>query len=168
MYRQSEKNLLSSNISSRCAHNMVNFGPLSAEIVLEVWAPQLLSTASASWQRFCTACSSGRRPNFAVLNRGRHLYSAGRPSHWALAHISSLGCIRHFTAIAWEIVIPVCNTDGQLLHNCRVILLLLFMVALWNRADHYVFILFILSFFPRLISAVRDWMSTILPHMVWP
>ena len=34
--------------------------------------------------------SSGRQPNFAALNRGRHLYSAGRPSHWALAHISSI------------------------------------------------------------------------------
>ena len=36
--------------------------------------------------------SSGRQPNFAALNRGRrrHLYSAGRPSGWALAHISSL------------------------------------------------------------------------------
>ena len=33
--------------------------------------------------------SSRRQPNFAVLNRGRHLYSAGRPSRWALAHISS-------------------------------------------------------------------------------
>jgi len=33
---------------------------------------------------------SGRRPNFAALNRGRRLYSAGRPSRWALAHISSL------------------------------------------------------------------------------
>jgi len=30
-----------------------------------------------------------RQPNFAALNRGRHLYSAGRPSRWALAHISS-------------------------------------------------------------------------------
>jgi len=37
MYRQSEKNLLSSNISSTCPHNMVNFGPLAAEIVLLVW-----------------------------------------------------------------------------------------------------------------------------------
>ena len=39
------------------------------------------------------------------------------------------------------------------------------------RADHYIFILFLLllsSFFPRLSSAVGDWMSTILPHMVWP
>ena len=44
-----------------------------------------------------------------------------------------------------------------------------FMVALWNRADHYIFILwFLLSssfFFPRLISAAGDWMSAILPHM---
>ena len=31
--------------------------------------------------------SIGRQPNFAALNRGRHLYSAGRPSRWALAHI---------------------------------------------------------------------------------
>jgi len=31
--------------------------------------------------------SSGREPNFAVLSTGRHLYSAGRPSRWALAHI---------------------------------------------------------------------------------
>jgi len=50
---------------------------------------------------------------------------------------------------------------------CRI-----FMVALWNRADHYIFILsFVLSsfFFPRLISAVADWVSAILPHMcVWP
>jgi len=30
---------------------------------------------------------SGRQPNFAALTRGRHLYSAGRPSHWALVHI---------------------------------------------------------------------------------
>jgi len=27
---------------------------------------------------------------------------------------------------------------------------------------------FFLSFFPRLISAVADWMATILAHMVWP
>jgi len=31
--------------------------------------------------------SSGRHPNFAVLNRRRHLCSAGRPWRWALAHI---------------------------------------------------------------------------------
>ena len=42
------------------------------------------------------------------------------------------------------------------------------MVALWNRADHYIFMLwFVLSsFFPRLISAAADWKSAILPH-IW-
>ena len=30
--------------------------------------------------------SSGRQPNFAALNRGRHLHLAGRPSCWALPH----------------------------------------------------------------------------------
>ena len=33
--------------------------------------------------------SIGPQPNFAALNRGRHLYSAGRSSRWALAQISS-------------------------------------------------------------------------------
>ena len=49
----------------------------------------------------------------------------------------------------------------------------LVMVALWNRAGQYIFALwflsfffFLLSFFPRLISAVGDRMSTILPHGV--
>jgi len=37
-------------------------------------------------------CNSGRQPNFAALNRGRHLYSAGRRSSWALAHILVLSC----------------------------------------------------------------------------
>jgi len=31
--------------------------------------------------------SSGREPNFAALNTGRHLCSAGRPSRWALVHV---------------------------------------------------------------------------------
>jgi len=37
MYRQLEKNLLSSNICSKRPHNMVNFSPLAAETVSLVW-----------------------------------------------------------------------------------------------------------------------------------
>jgi len=49
----------------------------------------------------------------------------------------------------------------------------IFMAALCNRVGHYIFalrFLLLLSIFvfPRLISAVADWMSTILLHMVWP
>jgi len=72
-----KKNLLSSNTSSTCPHNMANFGPLTAE----------MSSGFASCQRYCTASSSGRQPDFAALNRRRHLCSEGRPSRSALAHI---------------------------------------------------------------------------------
>jgi len=37
MHRQSEKNLLNSNISSTCPDNMVNLGQLAAEICWRVW-----------------------------------------------------------------------------------------------------------------------------------
>ena len=36
-YIDNRKNTLSSNISSTCPHNMVNFGPLAAEIDWRVW-----------------------------------------------------------------------------------------------------------------------------------
>jgi len=48
-----------------------------------------------------------------------------------------------------------------------------FMAALRSRCEHYIFALWFLllpssSFvFPRLISAVAEWMSTILVHTVW-
>jgi len=43
------------------------------------------------------------------------------------------------------------------------------MAALRSRCGHYIFALWFLSFFlPRLISAVADWMSTIIRHMMWP
>ena len=50
------------------------------------------------------------------------------------------------------------------------LLCLFVMVALCNKETIYIFMLwFVLlsSFFPRLISAAADWMSAILPHMVW-
>ena len=81
------KKRLSTNMSSTCPHNMVNFGPLTAEIGSTIWGTPAISTGFASWQRYCTASSSGHQRNFAALNRGRHLCSAGRPSRWALAHI---------------------------------------------------------------------------------
>jgi len=37
MHRQSEENLLSTDTSSTCLHDMVNFGPLTGKIVSLVW-----------------------------------------------------------------------------------------------------------------------------------
>ena len=49
------KNLLDSNVSPTCPHNMVNFGPLAAEIGSVVWAAKQISMGFASWLRYCTA-----------------------------------------------------------------------------------------------------------------
>jgi len=70
MYRQSEKNLLSSNISSTCPHNMVNFGPLAAEIVLLVWG------TPGNFNGSITAphSSTGRQPNCSVQQRAPPIF----------------------------------------------------------------------------------------------
>jgi len=93
MYRQPEKNLLSSNISSTCPYNMANFGPLAAEILSLVWG----TPANFNGFRVLAALLHGNLvvgvSQTATLNRGHHLYSAGRPSRWAFAYISSCICI---------------------------------------------------------------------------
>jgi len=93
-YKRSPKKLLSSNISSTCPHNMVNFGSLAAETEIGpvVWG----APANFNGFRVLAALLHGTVvvgiSHTATLNRGRHLYSAGRPSRWALAHILVL-CI---------------------------------------------------------------------------
>jgi len=68
-------------------HMAVNVGPLAAEIVLLVWGTQ----ANFSSFRVLAALLHSQT---AALNRGHRLYSAGRPSCWALAHISCCICCR--------------------------------------------------------------------------
>jgi len=164
MCRQSEKNLLNSNISSTSPHNMANFGPLTAELGSGVWgtpanfngfrvlpsllqrrrpveANQTLQDVSPSprlvhhilyisaalarwrdfarckihftfnscillhWQRYCTAlhqrawaklCGVVQGMELRNFRRGRHLYSAGRPSRWASAHILVVSSLLFF------------------------------------------------------------------------
>jgi len=66
MYRQSEKSLLNSNISSTCPHNMANFGQLAAEIGSGVWGTPA-NFNGVSRLGFVTAVTSftGCQPNFA-------------------------------------------------------------------------------------------------------
>jgi len=82
-----KKNLLSNNISSTSPHNMVNFGPLMAEIISLVWG----TPGNFNGFRVLAALLHGILvvgvSQTAALNRGCHLYSTGRPSRWALAHI---------------------------------------------------------------------------------
>jgi len=91
-----KKNLLSNNISHTCPYNMVNFGPLAAEIVSLVWG----TPANFNGFHILAALLHSQT---AASNRGRHLYSAGRPSRWALAHISS--CI--YICVLYSPCVPV-------------------------------------------------------------
>jgi len=100
MYRQSEKKLLSSSISSTCPNNTLNFGPLAAEIVSLVWG----TSANFNGFRILAALLHGTLvvgvSQTAALNRERHLYSTGRPSRWALANISSFICALHTLSVS--------------------------------------------------------------------
>jgi len=77
-----KKNLLSSNISSTCPHNMLNFGSQATEIGPVVWG----TPANFSGFRVLAALLHGTLvvgvSQTVALNRGRHLYLAGRPSRW--------------------------------------------------------------------------------------
>ena len=67
---------------------MVHFGLLADEFVSLVWG----TPANFNGSRVLAALLHGTlvlgvSETFAALNRGRHLYLAGWPSRWALAHI---------------------------------------------------------------------------------
>jgi len=66
---------------------MVNIGLQAAEISPVVWGTPANFNGFRVLAALLHDTSSGRQPKFAAFNRGRHLYSAGRPSRWALAHI---------------------------------------------------------------------------------
>jgi len=83
------KKLLSSNISSTCPHNMVNFGPLAVQISSGVWGTPANFKGFRVWAALLHGTLVVGVSQTAALNTGRHLYSAGRPSRWALAYISS-------------------------------------------------------------------------------
>ena len=76
-HRQSEKNLLNSNISSRCPHSMANFVPLTAEIGLPVWG------TPANFNRFCIMASLLQRRRSPEANQTLHdLWSSPRLVHY--------------------------------------------------------------------------------------
>jgi len=81
------KTLLNSNTAPTCPHNMVYFGPLTAEIGSLVWGTPTNFNVFRVLAALLHGTPAVGGSQTAVLNRGRHLYSAGRPSRWALAHI---------------------------------------------------------------------------------
>ena len=84
-----KKSLLSSNMSSRCPHNMVNFGSPAAEIDPVVWC----TPANLNGFRVLAALLHGSQvvgvTQICGVDQRHHLCSAGRSLRWALAHIST-------------------------------------------------------------------------------
>ena len=69
--------MLSSNISSTCLVNMVNFGPLAAEIHSVVWG------TPANFNRFCIMASLLQRRRSPEANQTLHdLWSSPRLVHY--------------------------------------------------------------------------------------
>ena len=74
------KILLSSNIFSTCPYNMVNFGPLAAEIVLLVWGILVyfngFRVLASLLQRYCTTLEQWARAKlFGVEHRVPPIFS---------------------------------------------------------------------------------------------
>ena len=78
------KNLLSANTSSTCPELWPTNGWDRFRSLGHPWKFQWVSRLGSIT---APQSSSGRQPNFAALNRWCHIYLAGQPSRWALAHI---------------------------------------------------------------------------------
>ena len=128
---------------------------------------QLLSSFK---NRYNTVCITNRKQRIASCFTGSWLLMS-----WNIKFLIYIACI----FVALDLVmffVDHWSYSTVMLHPLNMLTMFsqvnhLFMVALCNRADHYIFALWFLSSsfsFPRLISAVGDWMSTILLHMAWP
>ena len=81
MYRQSEKKLSNSNISSTCPYNAANFGPLTAEISLPVWG------TPANFDRFRILLSLLQRHRSPEANQTLDMF--GRLLGWYIMYTFS-------------------------------------------------------------------------------
>jgi len=66
---------------------MANFGPQAAEIGSGVWGTAANFNGFRVFAALLHAILVVGVSQTAALHSGRHMYSAGRPTRWALAHI---------------------------------------------------------------------------------
>ena len=108
------KNLLNSNISPTCRHNMVNFGPLAAEICWWDWG------TPANLNRFCVLVALLHGTLVVGISQTLQHWTEGATYIWQGGHH-----VGHWpTFLVWSYI--------------RISLSVI-MVALCNRADHYIF-----------------------------
>ena len=104
------------------------------------------------WMKWSGAGTSGGRGVVPVGNSG--------PQRRSMTRIFSLPCLG-FEPRRYHLQSILGVQCVSIAMYCSLII----MAAPLNRAGHYGFFFLL---FPRLFSAVTDWMSTILPHIVWP
>jgi len=102
------------------------------------------ASRSSSEERYDDCWIGGRQPTTVPLS-----FRGGVPPY-SRASLSYV-CELRYSVYLWS---PYVIGQTIIFSSCDFFLLLL--------------LLLLLSFFPRLISAAAGWMSTILPHMVWP
>jgi len=118
------KKLLSSNISSSCSHNMVNLGPLAAEICCRVWGTH----ANFNGFRVLAALLYGIpvlgvsqtlrrwREGATYIRQGGH-----HVGHWPTFYLVSF-CYANYDINCWPRLyifnIGQCNHDNK--HSCNV------------------------------------------------
>ena len=145
MYRQSERNLLNSNISSRCPPQYGELRPNNSwDRLAGLGHPRKFQRISCLG--FVTTpepISAASRPKFTILLLNKFFPIVDMCL--SCEDIAQQSCAM---VPSWRFLWPPCVADIIFL-PCGFFLLSSF-------------------FIPRLISAVADWMSTILLHMVWP
>ena len=119
--------------------------------------------------------SIGRQPNFAALNRERHLYSAGRPSRWALAHISSLrlffSCVLDYKLCNVQLKFWITKDCTDALRVfCAITELLLTLISCMKTAELFVTEATLVSVFRRatlaILAKLQSTLSTLLNIML--
>jgi len=147
------KKLVKQRYLLHMSHNMVNFGLLTAEICWRVWG----TPANFNGFRIVEALLLG---NLVVgvsqtLRRWTEGATYIRQGDDHVGHLPTFQLWSPYV-IGQTIIFSCCG----LLWSPYVI----GQTIIFLPCDFYL----LSFFFPRLISAVGDWMSTILPHMVWP
>jgi len=109
MYRQLEKNLLNSNASLTCAHNMANLGPVAAEIGSLVWGTpanfngfrvlaSLLQRCRSTEANQCLAVSWAGTLYWGLLPRNEILQGAKFTLHPTTLAFSYIGSVTHWSS----------------------------------------------------------------------
>jgi len=134
------KKELNSSISPTYPYNMVNFGPLTAEIFLaSLGHPSIFQRVSRLCSVTVRHSTSGRQPNCGVEQRAPPTFYRAAIMLSIGQHSSLLSLAECMWTADWKRFCPVVSSSTSI-------------------------------FFPRLIPAVGYWMSVsaILLHTVWP